>query len=456
MNKYNAYKDSGIEWIGEIPEGWTIKRLKHVVREPLKYGANESASDDDPNNPRYIRITDFGNDGKLKPDTFKSLPDEIANDYLLEEGDLLFARSGTVGKTFLFKDYKEKACYAGYLIKASVDNELLNSSFLAYLTKGNYYENWKLSSFQQATIQNIGADKYNNLFVPVPSSFNESNKIANYLDHKTAEIDTLIKKKKQLIALYKEERTATINAAVTGKIDVTKMSETGLDRLKDGQDLDGKRNPDNQKILSSCSDRKMKDSGIEWIGEIPEEWEVTKLKFVTNLKSGENIVSEQISKSGKYPVYGGNGLRGYFDDYTHSGNFVLIGRQGALCGNVNYTKGDFWASEHAVVCSILNNHNFVWLGNLLEVMNLNQYSQSSAQPGLAVEKIKNLHIPAPSEIESQEIGEFINDFKRKINHLISKTAKEIDLLQEYKTALISEVVLGKVDVREEKMSEQNF
>src|SRR5690606_18614873 len=97
-------KDSGIEWLGEIPEHWEVKRLKYVVSRKLMYGANESADEEYRENPRYIRITDFGNDGKLKDNTFKSLPPEKANDYLIADGDLLFARSGaTVGKTFQFK-----------------------------------------------------------------------------------------------------------------------------------------------------------------------------------------------------------------------------------------------------------------------------------------------------------------------------------------------------------------
>lgn len=114
MKRYPTYKDSGVEWIGEIPEHWEIKRLKYLVKEPLKYGANEPAIEENENHPRYIRITDFGNDGSLKNETFKSLPFDVASEYLLEEGDLLFARSGaTVGKTFQFRNYSGNACFAG-------------------------------------------------------------------------------------------------------------------------------------------------------------------------------------------------------------------------------------------------------------------------------------------------------------------------------------------------------
>src|SRR5690606_9240454 len=92
-----------------------------------------------------------------------------------------------------------------------------------------------------------------------------------------------------------------------------------------------------------------KDSGVEWLGSVPVEWQVLKLKRVARLQSGEFITSDAIEDDARYPVYGGNGRRGYTSAYTHEGEYALIGRQGALCGNINYANGKFWASEHAVV-----------------------------------------------------------------------------------------------------------
>ena len=101
MKRYTNMKDSGVEWIGEIPEHWDLNHLKRIVDEPLKYGANEAADEEIKTNPRYLRITDFDKSGKLRKGTFKSLPMEVAKDYLLTEGDILFARSGaTVGENF--------------------------------------------------------------------------------------------------------------------------------------------------------------------------------------------------------------------------------------------------------------------------------------------------------------------------------------------------------------------
>lgn len=216
-------KDSGIEWLGEIPEHWEVKRMKYVVKTPLKYGANESAEDEILEDPRYIRITDFGNDGKLRKNTFKSLSLDKAENFLLEEGDILFARSGaTVGKTFFFKDYKGVACFAGYLIKASCDPMIMESEFLYEFTNSSGYENWKQSIFQQSTIQNIGADKYNQLKIGVPP-IPEQQKIIDFITSKTNEINNLISMSEQEIELLKEYKTALISEVVTGKVDVRDM-----------------------------------------------------------------------------------------------------------------------------------------------------------------------------------------------------------------------------------------
>lgn len=120
MKTYPKYKPTNIEWIGEIPKHWEVKRMKYVVNGKLQYGANESSEIADRTLPRYIRITDFDEGGFLRDETFLSLPEDIAKDYLLNEGDVLFARSGaTVGKTFQFKNYNGVACFAGYLIRAA-------------------------------------------------------------------------------------------------------------------------------------------------------------------------------------------------------------------------------------------------------------------------------------------------------------------------------------------------
>jgi type I restriction enzyme S subunit len=183
-----------------------------------------------------------------------------------------------------------------------------------------------------------------------------------------------------------------------------------------------------------------KDSGVEWLGEIPAEWHVYRLKRLASFKSGNSITSLEISNSGNFPVYGGNGLRGFTSSYTHEGCFPLIGRQGALCGCINYSEGKFWASEHAVVATPIGNIVTKWLGELLRIMNLNQYSQSAAQPGIAVETILALLVPVPNIKEQKYISSFIDRETSRIDALIVKKQRQIELLQEKRAALIAHAV----------------
>ena len=184
-----------------------------------------------------------------------------------------------------------------------------------------------------------------------------------------------------------------------------------------------------------------KPSGIDWIGDIPSHWTVLRLKHLIRMKSGDTLSSEQIDpEQGYYPVFGGNGRRGFYSDFNSYGDYVLIGRQGALCGNINYAHGKFWATEHAVVCYPLKDIALFWLGELLRTMNLNQYNVSAAQPGLAVERIKNLLIPVPPLAEQETIAAWLDEKCEEIDAAIAKVDREIELIDELKQSEISRVV----------------
>jgi type I restriction enzyme S subunit len=213
-------KPSGIEWLGDIPEHWEVWRLKYLINCRLKYGANEPGGDLKENDPRYIRITDFDKSGKLRDDTFCSLDNELAESYLLKDGDILFARSGgTVGKTFQFKNYDGVACYAGYLIKAEPNEKLIYSDYLFEFTNSGVYDSWKSFIFNKATIENIGADKYSQLPVILPPQ-KEQLKIFVFIKNETKTINKTISTIEKEITLTQEYKTALIAEAVTGKIDV--------------------------------------------------------------------------------------------------------------------------------------------------------------------------------------------------------------------------------------------
>lgn len=216
LNPNVEMKDSGVEWIGKIPASWYVVHLKRILRERMQYGANEPAESDDTTYPRYIRITDITANGELRPETFKSLEPSKAKDYLLDKGDVLFARSGaTVGKTFLF-NADIKACYAGYLIKASCDKRRMLPEYLYYYTQSGAYECWKNSVFIQSTIQNIGADKYQMMYIPVPSK-DEQKQIVEYTMRKSQIFDAAISKAQHQVELLQEYKQSLITEVVTGK-----------------------------------------------------------------------------------------------------------------------------------------------------------------------------------------------------------------------------------------------
>ena len=213
-------KDSGVEWIGRVPEHWYVKRLKYMLTSPLKYGANEAAELDDPDMPRFVRITDIDENDSLRNETFKSLPAAVAREYLLREGDLLFARSGaTAGKTFLYRSNWGVCAYAGYLIRARLDFNVVHPEFVRYFTASASYWQWLSAVFIQATIQNVSAEKYANLVITQPALV-EQRAIVSFLNRETHKIDLLARKVQRSIAILKERRAALITAAVTGQIDL--------------------------------------------------------------------------------------------------------------------------------------------------------------------------------------------------------------------------------------------
>lgn len=248
LNPNVPLKASGIPWLGDIPQHWETRRLRFCIKSKLAYGANESAEFDNPDWPRYLRITDFRSDGTLKPDTFRSLPPHIAKDYPVADGDILFARSGaTVGKAFLVRTDTENACYAGYLIRARPRPDIVLPEFLFAYTQSLAFAQWKDEIFSKATIQNIGADKYSNLVVPIPK-LEEQTSILAHIAVETCPLTTAITRTEREIALMQEYRTRLTADVVTGKLDVraaaeklpdlTDQPQTELDESSDNEEVE--------------------------------------------------------------------------------------------------------------------------------------------------------------------------------------------------------------------------
>ena len=216
-------KASGVEWLGEVPAHWEVKKLKHVCSMSALYGANIAATYYQETGVRFLRTTDITDDGQLRKEGV-FLSEEFVRDYILNDGDILLSRSGTIGRSFLYQSKLHGPCsYAGYLVRFVPASHTL-PKYVFFFTKTQAFERFLQVMAISSTIENVNADKYANAHLPVPP-LEEQKQIATFLDRETEKIDTLIEKCETAIGLLKERRTALISAAVTGKIDVRRTSE---------------------------------------------------------------------------------------------------------------------------------------------------------------------------------------------------------------------------------------
>ncbi len=397
---------------GNYPAHWQLLRIKNIFSEIED--RSTSGNEELLSVSHYTGVT-------LKRDSLENEDDFITNAESLEgykrvaKGDLviniMLAWNGSLGISPF--DGITSPAYCVYRVKGNNNPEYFGYLFSTNLMKAEFRK--KSTGIIDSRLR-LYSDKFFSIFSVVPP-VEEQNQIVEYIKTQSQKINHFIAKKQRFIELLKEQRQGIIIEAVTKGID---------------------------------KNVKLKDSGIKWLGSIPEHWEIKRLKNCGTFQSGENITSEVIDDTSDYPVYGGNGLRGYYHQYTHEGDYVLIGRQGALCGNINYASGKFWATEHAVVVTLNEDINHIWFGETLKVMNLNQYSQSSAQPGIAVENIRPLKLPFPQLEEQNKIVQHIKNETATIDKTIAKAEKEIELIKEYKEAMIAEAVMGKVKIKEKE------
>ncbi|END0093736.1 restriction endonuclease subunit S [Pseudomonas aeruginosa] len=437
---YPAYKDSGVEWLGRVPEHWDVSRLRNCVEGSLSYGANEAAESDDPLNPRFIRITDLNEDGTLREDTFKSLPPDIAHPYLLKDGDVLLARSGaTVGKSFIYRRDMGAACYAGYLIRARLFVSRVLPRLFWYYTQSSYYWSFIAGSNIQATIQNVSGEKYSNLWLVVPP-ITEQESIVFSLDHETARIDALIEKKTRFIELLREKRQALITYAVT----------KGLD-----------------------PNVKMKDSGVEWLGEVPEHWDVLQLRHTARLESGhtpsrskpeywvdctvpwftladvwqvrsgeQKYVSETAEKVSQL------GLENSSARLLPAGSVFLsrtasVGFPGIMAVDMA-TSQDFavWTCTSELFNEYLY---YVLLGMKPD---FDRLMMGSTHKTIYMPDIEAIRIARPPVDEQRGIVSALSGQLGRFKTVIDKTERSIELLKERRSALITAAVTGQIDLRE--------
>ncbi|MHB1545039.1 MAG: restriction endonuclease subunit S [bacterium] len=446
---YPKYKDSGVEWIGKVPEHWEVQRLKNSLISCKNGIWGDDARQDDNDIP-CVRVADFDRQRlrvALNQPTIRNLPEKDRIDRTLSRNDLLIEKSGggetqPVGCVVLYDDPRPAICsnfIARIQIAAGMD-----SSFWRYVHAAAYSIRLTVGSINQTSgIQNLDQSRYFDERVVFPTS-EEQTTIAIFLDRETSKLDTLIAKQERLIELLQVKRKALISHAVT----------KGLD-----------------------PNVKMKDSGVEWLGEVPEEWDILPLKRTTQIQLSNvdkhTVIGEQSVKLCNYlDVYKSDRITADIEFMVASASEEQIRRLTLQQGDVIITKDSetpddigvpaFVADNmDGVVCgyhlALLRAYPSIASGNFLASLMQSSYVRTKfatfavglTRYGLGKYGIENLVIPIPPIAEQSTITSFLDRETAKIDILIEKSRRSIELLQERRKALISAAVTGKIDVREE-------
>jgi type I restriction enzyme S subunit len=444
---YPQYKDSGVEWLGKVPEHWNIFQIKRSID-----GCSNGIWGEEPNGLNdliVIRVADFNRDNFTISEeklTYRAIEEKDRCNRLLKQNDLLIEKSGggenqLVGTVVSFnKNFL--AVTSNFVAKMTCKNDF-NARYLTYSFAHLYAKRVNYMSIKQTTgIQNLDSSQYLSEDWSFPSLL-EQQFIANFLDSATCKIDTLIQKQQNLIELLKEKRQALISHTVT----------KGL-------------NPH----------VKMKDSGVEWLGEVPEHWKILQLKRISSIKGGyafstADFVDDgvQIIKIGnvyqskfhidRQPTYVSQEIAKETKEFLITEGDLIISLTGTL-GKRDYgfavtvdQKGEYLLNQR--VAKMLPNKKLVELIYFSYVMKSEQYltqiyalPSGTKQANLSNENVLSAICSLPALLEQRAISNYLDNATCKIDTLISKAQKAIELLKERRTALISSVVTGKIDVRE--------
>lgn len=435
MTPYPKYKPSGIEWIGDIPEQWEVKRLKYLGEAIIGITYSPDDVSDEEHGILVLRSSNI-QDSKLAFNDCVYIKKKIPQKLIVIAGDILIcARNGSahlVGKNACIDEANAGVTFGAFM---SIFRTKYWRFISCFLNSGLFTAQTGL--YSTSTINQLTSDILNNMQIAFPVKEDEQTKIATFLDKKTSQIDLLISNKQRLISLLKEEKTAIINEAVTKGI--------------------------NKKA-------KLKPSGTEWLGDVPEHWEVKKLKYVV-----KSVQTGNTPPSGKSEYYDD----GNFDWFTPSDfsdsitldhskrklselavkdeivnvfekNTVLLVGIGATLGKVGICSSR--CSSNQQVNAITFNDNFEPLFGAYyfkaQAINIVSLANAATLAILNQAQTKDIPIPCPPLMEQKRIVQLIAEKFQKIDHAVSRIEKEIELMQEYRTALISEVVTGKVRVEE--------
>jgi len=382
------------------PQGWNLRRFDHLFDE-----RKEKVSDKD---FPPLSITMNGIVPQL--DTVAKT-DDGDNRKLVRAGDYVInSRSDRKGSGGI-SEYDGSVSLIGIILKPKgIFPRFAHHLLRSQVFQEEFYR-WGHGIVGDLWTTRFADTKNIYCFLPNPAT---QKAIAAFLDRETSRIDELIAKKQRQLELLQEKRTVLISHVVT----------KGLD-----------------------PDVRMKDSGVEWLGEIPEHWEVARFKYALWLQRGHDLPTAEFCE-GEYPVCGSNGCIGYHSLFTTRGPGVTVGRSGSV-GEINYIDTDYWAHNTALYVKEFRQLIPRYSYYLLKSLDVKYLSEGTAVGTLNRNYIHELRIPVPTIAQQQSIAAFLDQETSRIDELIAKVSKSIDLLREYRVALISAAVTGKIDVREE-------
>ena len=392
-NKYPRYKESGVPWLGELPEHWVVVRLKQFM--DIQNGSDHKHLE------QAYGYPVFGSGGIFA----------YASDFLYDGESVLLGRKGTINKP-LYVTGRFWTVDTMYWTKISPKVSGRFTYYLALTIPFNYYStNTALPSM---TKENL------NSHVVTRPTLQEQITITSFLDHQTAKIDALIEKKKQLMELLKEKRMALISRAVT----------RGLD-----------------------SNVKMKDSGVEWLGEVPVHWNVLRTKFICSIDTGSRN-TEDSRDEGEYPFFVRSDNIERINTWSFDGEAVLTSGDGAGVGKVfHHYVGRMEIHQRVYLYyafkNILARFFYHFLKSNLYKVVLDGAAKSTVD-SLRRPILQNFWVTVPPESDQLTIVKFVDEQNDRISNAIEKVQAGLIHLQEYRTALISAAVTGKIDVRDWK------
>ncbi len=411
---YERFKPFESEGISNIPAHWDPIRLRFLIRSnPL--GSEVKLAGDQP--VSFIPMEAVGEYGGLTLDTEKPL-DDIGSGYTyFAENDVIVAKITPCfenGKGALAQGLTNGIAFGTTELHVLRALDELDSRFLFYLTISDWFRKLGEAHMYGAGGQKRVPERFIKEFRPPLPPTNEQQAIVSFLDEKTTKIDALIAKKAELLKRLAEKRTALITQAVTKGLNL---------------------------------DAPMKPSGVEWLGDIPENWDMVHLQRLFTVKSGDMISAGNMVDEG-YPVFGGNGFRGFYEQWNTPENTILIGRYGALCGNVHIVREKVWATEHAFRVFPFMDFNTDFMAFVIETLGLNDFSKRSAQPGLNSRIVRDNRCGFPPLNEQEQIVNYLKCSFQRLDALKEPLKAQIERLHEYRQALITAAVTGQVDVRE--------